>query len=73
MCADIATRYSPRLAIDDRDDILAIWAAANIPTVKIDRVGCPSPVTWAGDAADDRLGTVVERVRTGAGLDPCTR
>lgn len=67
ICAEIQTRYSPLLAIDDRDDILAVWAAACIATVKIDEEGCLSPVTWPVVATDQRLNKVVERVRRSTG------
>lgn len=69
ICADIQLRYSPRLAIDDRDDILAVWATSSIPTVKIDEEGRLSSVTWASVATDDRISTVVERVRRTAGTE----
>jgi phosphoglycolate phosphatase-like HAD superfamily hydrolase len=62
ICAEILNRYSPRLAIDDRDDILAVWAAASIPTVKVDQAGCLSPITWPGVVGDDRLSALVKRV-----------
>ncbi|WP_163543644.1 HAD family acid phosphatase [Occultella kanbiaonis] len=69
ICTEIQGRYAPRLAIDDRDDILAVWAAASIPTVKVDEAGFPLQVTGLGGATDDRLRTVVERVSQRTGTD----
>lgn len=62
ICADIQTRYAPCLAIDDRDDILAVWAAAAIPTVKVGDAGDLSPVTWPGSATDQRITAAVEGI-----------
>jgi phosphoglycolate phosphatase-like HAD superfamily hydrolase len=62
ICADIQRRYAPRLAIDDRDDILAVWTAAAIPTLKVGHAGDLSPVTWPGTATDQRITAVVEEV-----------
>lgn len=70
ICTEIQNRYCPRLAIDDRDDILAVWAAASIPTVKVDQAGCLSPVSWPGVVGDDRLSALVRRVSRDAKEPP---
>jgi hypothetical protein len=70
ICDEIQSRYSPRLAIDDRDDILAVWASASIATVKVDGEGCLSSITWPGVTTDDLLSQVVERVRRSTGIVP---
>lgn len=62
VCADIQSRYSPRLAIDDRDDILGVWAAAAIPTLKVSEAGDLLPVTWPGSAIDQRILAAIEGV-----------
>jgi hypothetical protein len=66
ICAQIQSRYEPRLAVDDRDDILAVWSAASIPTVKVDQLGLLSTVTWPAATRDDYLDAIVESIR-GAG------
>jgi hypothetical protein len=70
ICDEIQSRYSPRLAIDDRDDILAVWTSASIATVKVDDEGCLSSITWPGVTTDDLLSKVVERVRRSTGIVP---
>lgn len=70
ICDEIQRRYSPRLAIDDRDDILAVWASASIATVKIDDEGLLSSINWPTVATDDHLTKVVERVRRRTGTVP---
>lgn len=62
ICAEILNRYSPQLAIDDRDDILAVWASASIPTIKVDQTGSLTLDTWPGAVGDDRLSALVKRV-----------
>jgi len=73
ICSEIQSRYVPHLAIDDRDDILAVWTAASIPTIKIDQTGFPSSVSWPSAAHDDRLGAVVEAVRRTRATDVAAR
>lgn len=63
ICAEIQSRYEPRLAIDDRDDILAVWAAASIPTLRVGETGTLSGVVWPGGTADDELDAIVNQVR----------
>lgn len=48
ICIEIQSRYSAQLAIDDREDILRVWAAASIPLVQVDDAGSLSRVTWPG-------------------------
>ncbi|MEH0109016.1 HAD family acid phosphatase [Tersicoccus sp. MR15.9] len=67
ICTEIQNRYSPRLAIDDRADTLAVWADASIPTVKINEAGLPSQVRWHGVVTDNRLSALVERVSSTTG------
>ena len=66
ICAEIQSRYDPRLAVDDREDILAVWASASIPTVRVDEAGCLSAVTWPGATQDDELNAIVEYARASA-------
>jgi hypothetical protein len=63
ICADIQARYEPRLAIDDRDDILAVWAAASIPTLRVGEEGTLSRVVWPVGMADDEIDATVNHVR----------
>lgn len=63
MSADICARYEPRLAIDDRDAVLAVWAAASIPTVKVGETGIVSGITWPCRAQDYKLMSIVDKVR----------
>ena len=63
ICAEIQARYEPRLAIDDRDDILAVWSAASIPTLRVGEAGTLSQVVWPGGSAKDELDAIVNQVR----------
>lgn len=62
ICEEIQRRYRPQLAIDDRDDILAVWTDASIPTVRVDSVGCLSAVHWPTAQQDDRIKVAVEEI-----------
>lgn len=63
ICAEIQRRYEPRLAVDDRDDILAVWAGAHIPTLRVGAAGSLSAVTWPGATQNDHLDAIVNEVR----------
>ena len=63
ICAEIQSRYAPQLAIDDRDDILAVWSGSSIPTVRVDEAGHLSSIAWHGSRHDSPLTTIVDRVR----------
>ena len=63
ICAEIQSRYDPRLAVDDRDDILAVWAGAAIPTLRVGEAGALSEVMWPPATQDDHLNAIVEEVR----------
>lgn len=67
ICAEIQGRYQPRLAIDDRDDILAVWTEASIPIVRVDEAGSLSSIRWPSAAHDDSLDLIVEGVRRASG------
>lgn len=60
MCDQIHQRYSAQLAIDDRHDILDVWARAGISTIAVTGEGALSPVTWRSDR-DPSLRAIVER------------
>jgi hypothetical protein len=63
ICAEIQSRYEPRLAVDDRDDILGVWAEASIPTLKVGEAGALSAVVWPDGTQDDELDAIVNKVR----------
>lgn len=52
---DIAAQYSPRIAVDDRDDILRVWLRAGIPTIAVDLTGNLSSVIWPTGVMDVQL------------------
>jgi phosphoglycolate phosphatase-like HAD superfamily hydrolase len=66
ICAEIQSCYEPLLAVDDRDDILAVWAAASIPTLRVGEAGSLSAIVWPGATPDDQLDAIVNRVRGSA-------
>ncbi|TFD36287.1 hypothetical protein E3T34_01020 [Cryobacterium sp. TMT1-62] len=63
ICGEVQSRYETRLAVDDRDDILAVWAGASIPTLRVDAAGSLSAVMWPADTRDDRIDSIVEGIR----------
>ncbi len=60
MCEDLTSKYSIRLAIDDRDDILAIWAGSEIPTIKVGSEGQLSAISWPYGKVDSEIADIVE-------------
>lgn len=61
ICAMVQTKYAPVLALDDRDDIIDVWNAASIPTIKVDERGSLSPISWSGGIpVIERLSNAVE-------------
>ena len=63
ICAEVQSRYTARLAIDDRDDILAVWEASSIPTLKVDDAGRLSRIRWLGRHPDESLDALVSLAR----------
>ncbi len=50
----IRKRFSVRLAVDDRADIIEVWHAAGIPTARVTVRGTVRPTEWPADAPADR-------------------
>lgn len=50
---DLRKRYDLRLALDDREDIVAVWRAAGIATVHVSESGQLGKVVWPSGVAPD--------------------
>lgn len=51
--AEISLWYEPVLAVDDRLDIIAVWQAAQIPTLQVSESGAIRHLEWPIGAAPD--------------------
>lgn len=67
ICADVRNRYSARLAIDDRRDILEVWGEACIPTIEVDPVGFLSEIRWPTGTYDAGLQEIAKASVRGVG------
>jgi hypothetical protein len=63
--AEIVLGYEPILAVDDRVDIIAVWQAAQIPTLQVNEMGAMRHLEWPPGAAPD---PIITRLLNSEGL-----
>lgn len=54
ICVEIMRRYIPRLAVDDRPEIIEVWQAASIATSRVAGTGELMPIRWPHGVRRDR-------------------